>query len=231
MKFATLFSGGKDSTFATAFYQMQGWECACLITLKSKNKDSYMFHTPNIQYAKMQAEAMGIPIIEWPTAGEKEKELADMKAAIAQGIKKYKIQALVAGALFSDYQQERVNRICEELHLKCFVPLWHKNQTRLMQEMIDAGFTIILQKVAAEGLDASWLNKPITHKELEQLIKLEKKYRINVAGEGGEFESFVIDGPLFKKKIEIQSSKIVKDNYVAQLIIEKARLIDKNFKK
>ena len=88
-----MFSGGKDSTLAL-HKALEKEEVACLITLFSENEESYMFHTPNVSLTRLQAEALDLPLVEWVTKGEKEVELADLEAAIAQAIKEYKLEAL-----------------------------------------------------------------------------------------------------------------------------------------
>ena len=63
MKLGILFSGGKDSTYSAWLVKNFGYELTCLISIFSKNPESYMFHTPSIKKTKKQAEVMGIPII------------------------------------------------------------------------------------------------------------------------------------------------------------------------
>ena len=111
MRLGVLFSGGKDSTLALHM-AAEKEEVACLITLISENKESYMFHTPNIDVSALQAEALGLPRVAKVTKGEKEKELADLEEAIAQAAKEYQIEGVVTGAVESVYQAERVQRIC-----------------------------------------------------------------------------------------------------------------------
>ena len=113
MRLGVLFSGGKDSTLAL-HYAAEKEEVACLITLISKNKESYMFHTPNIDVTSLQAQALELPQITKITQGEKEKELLDLENAIAQAAKKYRIEGVVTGAIESVYQAERVQRICNQ---------------------------------------------------------------------------------------------------------------------
>ncbi len=229
MKIGILFSGGKDSTFTTYYYIQQGWDVKCLITLKSKNKTSYMFHTPNIDITKLQAEAMELPLIEQTTLGEKETELKDLKKAFQKAKKQYKIEGIAVGAVASDYQAERVNRICEQLDLKCFTPLWHKNQELLLKDMIDNGFNIIIQSIAAYGLTKEWLGRQITKKALKELMILHKKYGLHPAGEGGEYESLVLDCPIFKKKLMIKKAKpMMEDENTGMLAIEKIIIEDKD---
>jgi len=127
MKLGVLFSGGKDSTYALYLAKKFSHEIACIITMDSQNKDSYMFHTPvdNVGYL---AARMQLPLIKFSTQGKKEKELVDLKKAIKLAIKKYEIEGVVTGAVASTYQASRMQKICNELDIYCFNPLWQKNQ-------------------------------------------------------------------------------------------------------
>jgi diphthine-ammonia ligase len=225
MKLAVLFTGGKDSTYAIYLAQQAGNEITCLITIQSDNPDSYMFHTPAIELTELQAEAMETPHILGSTEGEKETELEDLELAIRIAKEKFGFEGILTGALFSEYQSSRIEKICQKLGLKCVNPLWHKEQDVLMQELVDNGFEIIFTSIAADGLNKNWLNKVITKEDLEKLNKLKDKIGSNVAGEGGEFESLVLNCPLFKKKLVIEEFEIQEETeYVARMIIKKARL-------
>ncbi len=220
LKLGVLFSSGKDSTYAAYVLKKQNYEITCLVTIKSENPDSYMFHTPAIEVVEMQAEAMGVPIIFRKTKGEKEKELEDLEKAIIEAKEKYKINGIITGALFSDYQRSRVEKICDKLGLKIFSPLWHIDQEKEMRQIIDSGFEIVMTAVAAEGLDKKWLMRPLTQKDVDKLVELNKKYKINIAGEGGEFETLVLNCPLFRKKITIKNYEISEDDNSARVIIK-----------
>ncbi|HLC79780.1 MAG TPA: diphthine--ammonia ligase [archaeon] len=204
-----LFSGGKDSVFATYYYLEQGWDVKCLISLQSENKSSWMFHTPAIELTTLQSEALAIPLIVQKTKGEKESELLDLKKALLRAKKKFKITGVALGALLSDYQHERVNRICHSLGLKCYAPLWHKEQERLLREIVSLGFDARIVGVASQGMGEEFLGKKIDEKMIGSFSDLHKKYDFHIAGEGGEYESFVVDGPIFKKRIELVKTKKV----------------------
>ena len=221
-----LFSGGKDSTFA-CYRAMEKSTVACLITLISENVDSYMFHTPNIRRTGLQAEAMGIPQLSWPTQGKKEEELEDLEAAIAAAREKYGIEGIVTGAIESVYQAARVQRICRELDLWCFNPLWQTNQVDYLRLLISERFKIIISGVFAYPFDESWVGATLAEELIQKLEQLQKRYKINPSGEGGELETFVLDGPLFKKRIEILKSSITYDNYRGHYLIDDARLVEK----
>jgi diphthine-ammonia ligase len=228
VKLGVLFSSGKDSTYSAYIMKRQNYELTCLVTIKSKNLDSYMFHTPAVDLAALQAEAMNVPIIIKETEGEKEKELLDLEKALQEAKDKHKIEGVVTGAVFSTYQRDRVERICDKLGLKIFSPLWHKPQEQLMGELLSNNFEIIFTGIAGEGLNKNWLNRAITQKDLDELKEINRKIGTNVAGEGGEFESLVLNCPLFKKKLLIEETEILEDNEcTARLLIKKATLVKK----
>jgi ABC transporter with metal-binding/Fe-S-binding domain ATP-binding protein len=206
MKLGVLYSGGKDSTLALIRAQKYH-EIACLISIVSQNKESYMFHTPNIDVTLLQSQAMGIPLIRVVTKGEKEKELEDLKKAISEAISRYKIEGIVTGAVRSTYQASRVQRICHELKIWCFNPLWLKNQVELLYEIVDKEIKAIISGVFAEPLDKSFLGAEIDKNMVEKLAKIESTHHINPAGEGGEIETTVLDAPVFNKKITITKNE------------------------
>jgi ABC transporter with metal-binding/Fe-S-binding domain ATP-binding protein len=221
MRLGVLFSGGKDSVFAM-YKAMKDNEIVCLISVISENKESYMFHTPNIELSKLQAKAIGIPILIELTKGVKELELEDLKRAILRAKREYKIEGIVTGALASVYQASRIQKICDELELKCINPLWNENQIEHLKNVEKAGFEVMIVGVFARGLE-HLLGKKINKRVIEELVELDRKYKINPAGEGGEIETFVLDGPIFKKKIVIKDVEIGKEVYV----IKEAELNDK----
>ncbi|MBW2993534.1 diphthine--ammonia ligase, partial [Candidatus Woesearchaeota archaeon] len=126
MKVAALISGAKDSLYA-AYLASKKHELICLITLIPEKEDSYMFHFPNIHLVPKQAELMDIPLVSIQTCGEKEKELTDLKEAMRIAKKKYHIEGIVSGAIESNYQKSRIDRICKELELESITPLWQTN--------------------------------------------------------------------------------------------------------
>lgn len=208
MKLGILFSGGKDSTYAAWLAKKEGHELACLITLFSKNPDSYMFHTPAIELTKQQAELMGLPLIFKETRGAKEKELGDLEKAIKLAIKKYEITGIITGAVGSVYQASRIQEICANLGIECFNPLWQKNQLELLTDLIKNKFEVILSAVAAYPLDKRWVGRKLDSKLIAEIAKLSEKYKLNPAGEGGEFESLVVNCPLFKKRLDFKIKEV-----------------------
>jgi len=222
MKCGILFSGGKDSVFATYLAKIYENEITCLITIISENPESYMFHTPSISKVKKQADVMNIPLLTQKTKGRKEEELEDLESVIKKAKKEYNIEAIVTGSVESAYQASRVQKICDNLELDCFNPLWQKNQLELLKDLLESKFKIVITGVFAYPLNKLWLGREINEKFIEDVIPLYDKYRINIAGEGGEFESFVLDCPLFSKALKISDKKIQGKNNSWRMEIEVA---------
>jgi len=220
MKVAVLFSGGKDSTLAALLAKKYKYKISCLITIQSENPDSFMFHTPSIEKTKIQASAMNIPLIIQKTKGEKETELKDLELAIKTAIKKYKIQGIITGAVESVYQSSRIQKICNKLNIECFNPLWQKDQIELLEDLIKNKFNIVIIGVAAYPLNKNFLGKKIDKQFIKEIKKLNEKYKINPAGEGGEFETFVLNCPLMKKPLKIINKKIQGDKNSWRMEIE-----------
>lgn len=205
MKAGVLFSGGKDSCYSAYLAKKQGYELACLISIFSENKESYMFHTPSIEKTKQQAQVMSIPLLIQNTKGEKEKELVDLEKAIKLAKEKYNIDTIVTGALYSVYQASRIQKICDKLDLKCFNPLWHKDEIEYLNELVKDNFKVMIVGVFAYPLDNSWLGRIVDEEFINEVQILKEKYKIHPAGEGGEFETFVLNCPLFNKELKVKS--------------------------
>jgi diphthine-ammonia ligase len=219
-KLGALLSTGKDSLLALHVMDRMQYTISCCITIESTNVDSYMFHTPGVHLASLQADALGIPLITAQTAGEKETELEALETALKEAIDTYQIEGVIAGALASQYQRERIEAVCDRLGLTVFSPLWQMDQLKELNMLLSEGYTVIFTKVAAEGLDASWLGATLDKSRVEKLRKLHEQFGVHPAGEGGEYESLVLDAPLFKKKLVLTATEIIKDGSAATLIVK-----------
>ncbi|MBE6502247.1 MAG: TIGR00289 family protein [Methanobrevibacter thaueri] len=202
MDVAVLFSGGKDSTMAVYAALEAKEDVKYLLSMKSRNDESYMFHVPNIHVTDLLSEALDIPIMSVETDGVKEEELEDLKAAFVD-LKNLGIEAIYTGALYSVYQKSRIEKLGDEVGLKIISPYWHIDELEYMHEIVSLGFKIMICGVAAWGLDESWLGRIIDEKTIDDLVRLNEKYHVDIAFEGGEAETLAIDGPIFKKRLEI----------------------------
>jgi diphthine-ammonia ligase len=222
MKVAVLFSGGKDSTLALYDSLKKGMDVKYLVSIFSRNPESYMFHYPNMSMAIIQSLSIGIRLVTKKTEGEKEKELEDLKKVLES--LKGEVEGVVVGAIASKYQKERVQKICKSLGLKMIAPLWGKKPELLWKRLLDEGFEVMITSVSAGGLGKEWLGRVIDRKGLEKLKKVAKKHRIHLSGEGGEFETLVLNGPIFKRRLEVTQSEVQWDGDSGRFVIKDAKL-------
>jgi diphthine-ammonia ligase len=227
MRLASLFSGGKDSAFALYKAMQEGHEIKVIITISSENPESYMYHVPNIGLTRLQAESMQIPIIFKTTKGVKEDELEDLKTTLIEAINVYSIEGIVHGAIYSNYQRKRIDDICNQLKIKSLSPLWNRKPKEMLEEMVAIGFNIIISAVAAGGLGPEWLGKEIDYKTIKELSDLHNTCYVCTAGEGGEFETLVLDAPFFKKRIEIKEAEKEWDGQSGVYTVSDAVLVEK----
>ena len=179
-----------------------------------------MFHTPAITWTKLQAEKLQLPLIIKETEGKKEEELNDLKEAIKQAIEEHNIEGVVTGAVESIYQASRVQKITDELGIECFNPLWQKDQMELLNDLVTLGFEVIISGVAADPFDETWLGRKLDRHTIVQLEMFKEQLKLNPAGEGGEYESFVINSPDFKEGIKITKTRNIYAERNGALIIE-----------
>jgi predicted ATP pyrophosphatase (TIGR00289 family) len=223
MKIAVLSSGGKDSTFALWQVMKQGHEIERLVAMVPKREDSWMFHYPNVNLIDLFAECTGLPLLKAETSGVKEEELKDLENALRE----LDIEGVVSGAIASEYQKSRIDSICEKLGLASIAPLWGREPIELLREMLDAKFDMIITSVAAQGFDEDWLGRRIDEGALRDLAELNRKYGVNLSGEGGEYESLVLDAPFFKKRIEVVEAERIWRGTNGYLLIKQTNLVEK----
>ncbi|MBO4503124.1 MAG: diphthine--ammonia ligase, partial [Candidatus Methanomethylophilus sp.] len=194
MRLASLYSGGKDSSFSLYVAEQMGHEIPYLVNVVPEDRASWIFHTPNLNVVPAIAEAMGKELILGKSTGEEDSDMEGLRQAL-DGLD---IDGIVTGAVWSDYQWDRMNLVCGDLGLKFFAPMWRKDQDYLMEQMIDAGVEAVIVGCYAEGFDESWLGRPLNHETLAELRKLRDKYGISIMGEGGEYESLTLNSPSFR---------------------------------
>ena len=222
MKLASLYSGGKDSTYAIYLAERMGHEVTHLLTVIPSGEDALFFHYPNAWITALQAEAMEKEhmVIESSVGREAELEALGKLLDTVVG----NVEGVVVGALASRFQYEAFKKICGERGLDIIAPLWGKDPLKLLKEVIAEGFEVIITGVAAAGLGEELLGARLTPHVVKLIEALGRSMGVHPGGEGGEFETLVLDSPLFKKRIEILSSEKVWEGDRGILYIRKARL-------
>jgi ABC transporter with metal-binding/Fe-S-binding domain ATP-binding protein len=228
MNFAGLFSGGKDSTFAISELIRQGHKLTCLITMEPISDDSMLFHYPCIRLIKKISKVINVPIIDVQCSSpDKEYESNQLQRAIYNASSLYPIEGISHGCISSNFQLHIINDICREFNLTMLSPVWHIDTDFYFNQLFDQKFEIIITRVAASGLDKSWLGKTIDGKNYLKLRELSKRYGFNLTFEGGEAETLVLDCPMYKKKVVVKDSAITWDGVRGIFEISEVDLIEK----
>ena len=200
MRVAVLSSGGKDSSAAYWWAICKGWDVAYLVTVTITGGDSHMFQVPGVAAVQYQAQLSGITWINVESEGIQEEEIDDLQSALEM----LDIDGIVSGALRSDYQKSRLERMCQKLDIISWTPLWHQSSLEHMRNLVDNGFGIMLTGVSTEGMGEEWLGHTLSKESLTKLEQLSQKYRFNVDGEGGEYETLVLFGPHMDGNLEVE---------------------------
>ena len=203
MTWAALTSGGKDSVLSCQKALDSGKDVRYLVTARPKNPDSYMFHSANLDAVPVIAKVAGMEYVEIKTHGRKEEELADLETGLAA----LDIEGVVAGAVASVYQADRVRAITNRLGLSLFTPLWHMDTEMLVREVaerMDARIVV----TAADGLDESFLGARFDDSLITRLKQVARARHINIAGEGGEYESLTLNAPFYSRPVTFATSEI-----------------------
>lgn len=178
-----------------------------------------MYQTVGTKALHVYAEAMGLPLFQEQIRGtpkdtrmeyspSDDDEVEDLFRLLAAIRTKIEFEAISVGAIFSDYQRIRCESVCDRLGLKMLAYLWHREQEALLKDMIASDVEAIIIKTAAMGLLPRHLGATLPE-ILPEMLSLKEKFGLNVCGEGGEFETFTLDCPLFKKRIVIDDKETV----------------------
>ena len=203
MRIAVLSSGGKDSSAAWWWAMCRGWDIVSIVTVDILDGDSHMFQVPSTQWVEQQAELAHVEWVNVSASGTVEDEINALELALYD----LDIDAIVSGALRSDFQKQRLECMCQRLNIHSFTPLWHQTPIEHLRGMIDAGFEIMLTSVSCEGLNHDWLGHVLTSSSLDDIQSLSVQHRFNVDGEGGEYETFVLGGPIWARSLTVEGEK------------------------
>ena len=200
MRVLALLSGGKDSVCAVDVARGHGWEVVGALALRPAEDDAWMFHTPNLGVVKGVAECLGLPLTEAAVRSGQAQEVEDLEAAVRDAKARLGFDGLVSGALASEYQRTRIDRVGHRLGLKTFAPLWHKQPRAYLDGLLAAGWEVRFSRTAADGVPASWCGQRLDAAKVEAMAQHEA--RPHVAGEGGEYETLVVAAPHYEGRLE-----------------------------
>jgi uncharacterized protein (TIGR00290 family) len=216
MKVACLISGGKDSLYSYFIFKMYGAD-TIWVNFVPKNLESYMLQSINSNFVKYQAKACGEKLYSFEISGKKDIEIEEMLYYLKKVKEEENFEGIVCGAVRSDYQKSRLEYISEELGVNLYAPLWHKDEKKLLDEILDSGFEFLIVFSGLE--DKSFVGKIVNKETKEEFLNWVQDSPV---GEGGEFESYVINCPIFEYKLNPMG--VIKKGYY---FIEKIEFLDK----
>ncbi len=208
MRLLSLFTGGKDSTLSVELAREAGHEIALLVTVRSLERDSWMFHTSCVGIQHLQAEAMGIDHEYIDVSGRKEIEVQELYTVLKGLVKEYGVDGLLTGGLASQYQKSRVEWLAKNLSIQHIAPCWGMEPGEVMRTVLKRGYVVLMVAVSAYGLGPEWLGRRLDSKAVEELIGLSERYGFNLAGEGGEYETLVQDTPFFRYTLRVEAEPV-----------------------
>lgn len=202
-------SSGKDSCLALYKTMSQGHTIRYLLNFISKEYKRCCFHGIDSELIQLQSNSIGIPLIQKEVSPDMNAYESEFKEAVS-ALKEKNIRGMVFGDIYLDEHREWVERVCHDLEITPIEPLWNIPAEKILREFLDLGFTAIVVSCKADILGKKYVGRIVDYRFLEEL----KEKKICVCGENGEFHTFVVDGPCFKKKIEItKTKKILKQGF------------------
>ena len=214
-----LYSGGKDSNLAL-FEASRLFRVACLVNICPESSESALFHYPASDLVDLQAEALELPVIRVESGDREGEQVEALREALRIAEEEYEVEGVVTGAVKSVYQATRFQRVCDELGLWCFNPLWLMDEEKLIEKILSYGFKVLITRLAVYPFEEKFLGKFIDKEFIEYL----RRIKANVSGEGGEYETLVTWMPMFRREIKIlKYSKDVRESE-GEIFIERAEL-------
>lgn len=222
---AIMYSGGKDSTYAIAHAMEKGWNIQYLLSIKPTRKDCFLFHFATVEHTPIQADIFGIPhhLLSCDVADPKQEA-----AIVKSFVENHPVDAvLLGGTGLQETQLRSIQQALHPLHIEVFAAHAEHDHDTIMEEMINKGYEIMVTQVASDGLP-KWLGSTLTKENFQELKKEAKQFGFHIGFEGGYADTFVLDGPIFKKKIVVDKfEKVMDDQYCGHIVFEQVSVAAK----
>ena len=200
-------SGGKETSLSCyKAMQDQSIKVTYFLNMVSLDGKHSRTHGISSELLRLQAEAIGVPIVQKRTTWETYEE--EFKKAISD-FKKENIQAGGFGDIDLKEHRDWVERVCRESDIKPIFPLWQGKREEILREFIDSGFEAIVVATKKDILGSKWLGRRIDSEFIKDLKGVDG---VDLCGEAGEYHTFVTSGPIFKKSIKILKTKKIEND-------------------
>jgi ABC transporter with metal-binding/Fe-S-binding domain ATP-binding protein len=206
VRFAALLSGGKDSTLAWHLARERGFEPVVGIVVRPEDAESHMFHVPNLDLARAHVDLLGLEPVE-VTAPPGEATETEVLEPAFEAAREHGAETVVTGAVASEYQRTRVERAAHRAGLRTHNPLWHVDPREVLDEVASPTWDVRVAGVAAYGLGRDWLGRRLDGEAVAELVELERTHGVHPGGEGGEYETLVLDAPAFEGRLVVEEAE------------------------
>ena len=223
MKVIASWSGGKDSCFACYKALAEGYEVSHLVNFISREFRRVSFHGTRARLISQQAQAVGIPLKQYTVPPDMSLYEQTFKKLVS-ALKRNGMKGMVFGDIYLQEHRDWIERVCGELGITPLLPLWGMAPERVLSEFIEAGFEAVIISAKADFFGEKWLGQRVDHSLLPDLKKLEQEKGLDVCGEQGEYHTLVVDGPLFRKRVQVTHGVRVRRNGYWFLDIPRCRL-------
>ncbi|MFH1478460.1 MAG: diphthine--ammonia ligase [Candidatus Omnitrophota bacterium] len=202
-------SGGKDSCFACYKAMKQGYDVKYFLNFISRKHKRGCFHGIEKDLLRLQAELVGIPLIQKEVTDDMKEYEREFKEAVSE-LREKGLKKMVFGDIYLDEHKDWVERVCNDADVTPMEPLWNVSASDIIEEFIETGFKAIVVSCQADKFGKDFVGRLVDRDLLKEL----KSKNICPCGENGEFHTIVIDGPIFKRNIEIlESEPILKEGF------------------
>ncbi len=213
MRLAASWSGGKDSCLACYKAVTQGYEVTHLVNFISRQFRRVSFHGTRGRIISRQAQAIGIPLVQYTVPEEMGLYEKRFKQAVS-ALKQRGLDGMVFGDIYLQEHRDWIERVCGELEITPLLPLWGTPPERVLSEFIDLGFEALVVSAKASIFTENWLGRGVDYGFLSELKMLCQQEDADVCGEHGEYHTVAVDGPLFQKRMQlVPGARVLRDGY------------------
>ena len=199
MKVAVLFSGDAASVYSLHLAREVGLEVRYLVTARDPQSPR-IYRSLDLDLTRLSARSLAIPLIEFVADSE-----GDISSLI-QALRDLDIDGLCDGAVRSNRRRNRLLDVCQKLEIQLILPLWHKDPSEILANMVEEGFEIMIVKLKSDRLDESWHGQVLDGENRDEFLQACDESEIDPMGESGEFETIILAGPNMQSRIGVSVS-------------------------
>ncbi len=194
-------SGGKDSTLALYTLRQQGVEVQGALVTLSASAHRITMHGVHEKWLREQLNALGLRAFfhYLPEPAPNDVYIREFRQAVQTLIDQEGLTELVFGDIFLEDLRRFREEMLAPLSVQLRFPLWQKPTSELAKQFVDAGFKAYVVAVMEPPLSKAWLGRTFNRSFLKDLPP-----GVDPCGERGEFHSFVVDGPLFRRAVPVR---------------------------